>query len=45
MAKNLISRPVWASKIFFTKFYLNQMLEIVVSYHCIQFQGKLMKQT
>ena len=32
-------------KIFFNGFYLYQMLDIVASYHCMQFQGKLMNQT
>ena len=30
---------------FFRKFYLYQMLNIVASYHCRQFEGKLMIQT
>ena len=30
---------------FFRGFYLKQMLDIVASYHCIQFQRKLMNQT
>ena len=33
------------SKIFFCGFYLYQMLYIVISYHCMQFQGKLVKQS
>ena len=28
--------------VFFREFYLYQMLDIVASYHCMQFQGKLM---
>ena len=32
-------------KVFFRKFYLYQMLNIVASYHCRQFEGKLMIQT
>ena len=51
MAKNLISHlilarlaHIWAPKIF-CRFYLKQMLEIVASYHCMQFQQKLMIQT
>ena len=32
-------------KYFFREFYLCQMLEVVASYHCIQFQEKLMIQT
>ena len=32
-------------QIFFHRFYLYYMLDIVASYHCMQFQGKLMKQT
>ena len=49
MAKNLISRPIlallaeiWAHKIWF---YIYQWLEIVSSYHSMQFKGKLMNQT
>ena len=30
---------------FFHRFYLYGMLDIVRSYHCMQFQGKLMNQT
>ena len=37
--------PNFGSKIFFRKFYLYQKLEIVGSYYCMQFQGKLMNQT
>ena len=51
MAKNLILGPtvahlvqIWAQKIFFVGFTSKVMLDIVVSYHCIQFQGKLMIQ-
>ena len=33
------------SKTFFHGFYLYYMLDIVASYHCMQFQGKLMNQT
>ena len=45
MAKNLILVPILAclAQIWVQKFFL--MLYIVVSYHCMQFQGKLMKQT
>ena len=32
-------------KLFSWIFYLYYMLDIVASYHCIQFQGKLMNQT
>ena len=32
-------------KMFFCGFYLSQMLYIVASYQCMQFQGKLMNQT
>ena len=38
-------RPNLVPKIFFRGFNLNYMLYIVVSYHCMQFQGKLMNQT
>ena len=31
--------------IFFHGFYLNYMLDIIASYHCMQYQGKLMNQT
>ena len=36
--------PNTVAKIFFV-FYLYMMLYIVASYHCMQFQGKLMNQT
>ena len=52
MAKNLALGPIlaplaqiWAPKIFFHGFYLYCMLDIVASYRCMQFQGKLMIQT
>ena len=51
MAKNLIARPILAhlAQILapktFSEFYLYLMLKIVASYHCMQFQGKLMIQT
>ena len=48
MAKKLVSGPILAPlglKKNFRGFYLNQMLDIVASYHCIQFQRKLMNQT
>ena len=32
-------------KIFFRGFYLNWMLDIIASYHCMQLQGKLMNKT
>ena len=38
-SQNLISKK------FFCGFYLYQMLYIVISYHCVQFQGKLVKQS
>ena len=51
MVKNLVSGPtvapldkIWAQK-FFHGFYLYCMLDIAASYHCMQFQGKLMNQT
>ena len=37
--------PKFGSQNFFCGFYLYYMLYIVVSYHCIQFQGKLMNKT
>ena len=40
MAKNLVSGP----KNLFHEFYL-YMLDIVASYHCMQFQGKITNQT
>ena len=52
MVKNLVSGPIlapldqiWALKIFFHRFDLYYMLEIVASYHSIQFQGELINQT
>ena len=39
------SPQIWAQKLFFRGFYLYYMLDIVASYHCIQFQGKLTIQT
>ena len=52
MAKNLVLVPILAhfcpnlvAQIFFRWFYLYQMLEIVASYHCMHFQGKLLNQT
>ena len=37
--------PKYGCQNFFRVFYLYQMLYIVESYHCVQFQGKLMNQT
>ena len=37
--------PNLGSKTFFLKFYLYYMLDIVASYHCMQYQGELMNQT
>ena len=51
MAKNLVSGLISAPlaqmcvQKNFRGFYLRQMLDIVASYHCMQFQGKLMNQT
>ena len=39
-----IFRPLGQKKIF-DGFYLYLMLDIVASYHCMPFQGKLMNQT
>ena len=48
MMKNLILGPIlaqiWAPN-FFWGFYFYYMLDIVASYHCMQFQGKLINQT
>ena len=33
---------IWAPKVFFRGFYFYYMLQIVASYHRMQFQGKLM---
>ena len=50
--KNLVSglilaplAQIWAQKNFFCRLYLHQILDIVASYHCMQFQEKLMNQT
>ena len=43
MAKNLVSSQNLGPQIFFHGFYLYYMLDIVASYHCMQFQDK--KQT
>ena len=50
--KNLVLDPtlaplaqIWVPKTFFHGFYLYKMLQIVASYHCMQFQEKLMNQT
>ena len=52
MAKNLVLSTILdpfgqnlGPKKFFCEFYLHQKLEIVASYHYMQFQGKLMNQT
>ena len=45
MAKNIVSSPSLGPPIFFHGFYLYCMLDIVASYHCMQFQGKLTNQT
>ena len=37
--------PNFGPQIFFRGFYTYKMLDIVASYHCMQFQGKLMIQT
>ena len=37
--------PNLGPKNFFHRLYLYYMLEIVASYHCMKFQGKLMNQT
>ena len=37
--------PNLGPKIFFHGFYFYYMVDIVASYHCMQFQGKLMNQT
>ena len=50
--KKLILGLIWVRfgpnlvpKKFFCRFYLYQISNIVASYHCMQFQGKLMNQT
>ena len=45
MAKNLVLGPNLGPIICFHGFYLYYMLEIVASYHCMQFQWKLTNQT
>ena len=56
MVKNLVSEQIlapldqiWAQNFFFHRSYLYYMLDIVDiarhSYHCMQFQRKLMNQT
>ena len=52
MAKNLVSGLMLAPLLkfglkffFFHGFYRYYMLDILASYHCMQFQGKLMNQT
>ena len=52
MAKNVILGPIFVCfgpnvvpKSFLRGFYLYWMLYIVASYHCMQFQVKLMNQT
>ena len=45
MAKNLVSSQNLGTQIFFHGFYLYYMLDIVASYHCMQFQGRLTNQT
>ena len=42
--QNLILDSILTKK-FFQRFYLYFMVHIVASYHCMKFQGKLMKQT
>ena len=36
---------VWAAKFFFPKMYLRQSLDIMVSYHHVRYQKKLMFQS
>ena len=52
MDENLVLGPIsahlaqiWAPNIFLNWFYLNLKLNIIASYHCIWFQGKLKNQT
>ena len=52
MVKNLVSSPILAPFVpnfvpqnFFCEFYLYYMLDIVGSYHCMQFQGTLINQS
>ena len=49
--KNLVLGPIWnlqpkfGLQTFFCGWYLYKMLEVVASYHCMQFHRKLMNQT
>ena len=45
LAKFAPSPPPPPPPIFFRGFYLYELLDIVSGYHCMQFQGKVMKQT
>ena len=45
MAKTLVSSPTFGPQKFCREFYLCYMFDIVPSYHCMQFQGKLMNHT
>ena len=42
--KPLISDPLWVLRNFFHEFFLNLQLEIVPSFHPMQFKGKLKNQ-
>ena len=44
MAKKTSSGPEFGPQNLFHEFYLYYMLEIVASYHCLQFQEKLTSQ-
>ena len=45
MAKNLVFGLILALKFFVCEFYFYKMSGIVITYRCMQFQGKIMKQT
>ena len=45
MAKNVVSSLNLGPQIFFHGLYLYCILDIVASYHCMEFQGKLTNQT
>ena len=42
--KKISFEPIFGLQIFFHGFYLYYILDIVASYHCMQYQGKLMNQ-
>ena len=44
VTEKIISTPIWATKIFFLRFQLYYMLDIVPSCNLVQYQGKLIMQ-